>query len=80
MSPSVLNLRKRLRVGRWCWTAAIVICLGLAGCRWIDLRGDGFQENDLSNFCREYRPPDGSIQASAVSNKGLQIERDFGAR
>ena len=80
MSHPVSNLLNRFPIGRWCWTAATVICLGLAGCTSMDLRGEDFEDNDLSNFCRQYRPPDGSIEASAVSNKGLQIDRDFGAR
>ena len=80
MSHPVSNPPNRFHIGRWCWTAATVICLGLSGCANVDLRGEGFERNELSNFCRQVRPSDGSIEASAVTNKGLQIERDLGAR
>ena len=80
MSHPVSTPPTRSHVGRWCWTAAAVICLGVSGCTTPSLRDNGFQSNELSSFCRQYRDADDSIEASAVTNKGLQIERDLGAR
>jgi hypothetical protein len=50
------------------------------GCANVDLRGNRFQENDLSNYCGQYRESDHSSDPYTVTNKGMQIERNLGVR
>lgn len=62
------------------WFAAIAAVLGapLLGCTSIDLRGDSFREDELSATVRRARPLQAPNEAWGVSNKALQIEKDFG--
>jgi hypothetical protein len=78
MSHSVSTPGNRSRVGRLCLASAIGLCLGLAGCSSMDLRGEKFQDNELSSFCGKLRPKDHSVEPAAVCNKAQQIENDFG--
>lgn len=62
------------------WIAALAAALGatLLGCAPIDLRGDPFREDELSATVRRARPLQAPNEAWGVSNKALQIEKDFG--
>jgi hypothetical protein len=62
------------------WFAAIAAALGatLLGCTSVDLRGDPFREDELSATVRRVRPLQAPNEAWGVSNKALQIEKDFG--
>jgi hypothetical protein len=44
----------------------------------MDLRGDHFRDDDLSATARQSRPQQAPNEAWGVSNKALQIEKDFG--
>lgn len=78
MLRSKLVSRTMIRIGRWCGVAAAVACLGLSGCRNFDLRGDGFYEDATFSQMQRYRPPDRQTLPHAVTNRGMDIEGDFG--
>ncbi len=64
------------------WTTATVVgaCLLASGCEAtrLNLRGEGFQENEMSEFCREYRSGNGSTGRAGLSEKSTQIEHSLG--
>jgi hypothetical protein len=80
MFHPVSILFRRIGLGRCLVAAVAVVCLGVVGCANVDLRGDRFQENDLSNYCGRYRESDPSTDPYTVTNKGMQIERNLGVR
>ena len=63
---------------RWCCAAVMAACLGLSGCANLDLRGERFQHDPMLEWAGTVRPRDQQTRPFAVTNKGLQIERDFG--
>ncbi len=65
------------RNARW-FLAASLMAFGLSGCSSLDLRGDSFREDELSAACRQMRPKQQPNEAWGMSNKALQIEKDFG--
>ena len=68
------------RLGRCCAAAALLVCLGLAGCQAMHLRGESFPDDELSRTARESRPTDNVPEAFSFSNKARQIEHNLGAR
>jgi hypothetical protein len=44
----------------------------------MDLRGGSFRDDELSSTCRQIRPKETQSEPWGVSNKALQIEKDFG--
>jgi len=78
MFSSFSTLVDRLLLGRWCWCAALVACLGMSGCTNLNLRGGSFPENDLSSWGRQMRGADALGLSQAFSNKARQIDRDLG--
>jgi hypothetical protein len=62
----------------WKVAAAAMLGLSLSGCAQMDLRGDHFRDDDLSATARQSRPQQAPNEAWGVSNKALQIEKDFG--
>lgn len=50
----------------------------LVGCSGWNLRGEGFAENELSEFCGQYRRADLGTGPAGVSTKAQQIERSLG--
>jgi hypothetical protein len=75
---SILSALIKSRARRWCWVFAAIACLGLSGCARFDLRGDSFKEDEASGTFRLLRPPETKPEPWGVSNKALQIEKDFG--
>jgi len=65
---------------QWFVAAVAVLGLGLSGCTRFDLRGDSFRENELSATCQQLRPKEMQSPPWGVSNKALQIEKDFGVQ
>lgn len=74
------------RVGRWCSAAALLACLGLAGCQsleWSDLDLSGVQGIHVppgAEWCQQGRQPDRQTDFFGVSNKAREIERHVGVR
>ncbi|HOM17708.1 MAG TPA: hypothetical protein PLQ00_10285 [Thermoguttaceae bacterium] len=58
--------------------AMVWFLLVLGGCSGWNLRGEGFSENELSEFCRQYRKTDPGTGPAAVSTKAQQIEESLG--
>ena len=64
--------------GRRCGLAVVVVCLGISGCTNLDLRGDRFADNELSNTARQMRAAAADAPSDAFSNKARQIDRSLG--
>ncbi len=75
---SILSTLIKSRAGRSCWVFAAIACLGLSGCTRFDLRGDSFKEDEASGTFRQLRPRETKPEPWGVSNKSLQIEKNFG--
>jgi hypothetical protein len=58
--------------------AVAIFGLSLTGCTSMNLRGDPFHDDSLSGAARQLRPRETNSEPWGVSNKALQIERDFG--
>jgi hypothetical protein len=81
MFRSFFTLGISWRLTRWGAAAAVVACLGLAGCcEKCNLRGDKFQDNSFGDQCRSYRTVDKNNELFGLSNKAQQIEKDVGVR
>lgn len=78
MFGSLLPLVDRFPFGRWCCLALLAGCLGMSGCTNLNLRGDGFTDNELSNLARQVRGGDHPGQSDAFSNKARQIDMNLG--
>jgi hypothetical protein len=68
----------RLPPGRCLCLVVLVVCLGASGCSKLDLRGDSFSDNELSNFAGQMRQADSAGPSDAFSNKARQIDRNLG--
>ena len=66
------------RKAQWFVAAVALLGLNLSGCAPIDLRGDSFREDELSATCQQLRTKEPQNAPWGVSNKALQIEKDFG--
>ena len=78
MFVSLLTLVDRLPFGRWCCLALLAVCLGVSGCTNLNLRGEGFPDNDLSDLAGQIRRGDQDVHSDAFSNKARQIDRNLG--
>lgn len=52
--------------------------LTAGGCARWNLWGEGFSQNELSEFCAQYRKADPGSGPAAVSTKARQIEQSLG--
>jgi hypothetical protein len=68
------------RKAQWFVAAVAVLVLGLSGCARFNLRGDSFKEDETSTTFRQMRPQETQSPPWGVSNKALQIEKDFGVQ
>ncbi len=68
----------RFPPGRCCCLAVLIVCLVTAGCSNLNLRGERFADNELSNFAGELRHADTAGPSDAVSNKARQIDKNLG--
>ena len=73
-------LAGRFGASRWWLALAAGLLLAGGACRSLDLRGEGFPENEMSDYCAQYRKTDPGTGPAAVTNKAMQIERNFGVR
>jgi len=79
MFRSVLSFLGRLRKAVLPICVAWAICAGLSGCTSMDLRGDPFREDELSEWSRQFRTPGAEDEDYFVfSNKAKQVSRDLG--
>ncbi len=78
MFPSDRSSSKMSRIGRSVMAAVAIFGLSLTGCTTMNLRGEPFHDDDLSGTARQLRPRETNSEPWGVSNKALQIERDFG--
>jgi hypothetical protein len=66
------------RNARWFVAAAALLGLSLSGCANLNLRGEPFHEDEMNATARQLRPKEPQGETWGVSNKALQIEKDFG--
>lgn len=78
MHRSSTNSIGRPRNRLWRWIAVAILCLGVAGCAKLNLRGESYNEDNVSGMWRHLRPADPKADAWGVSNKARQIEKDLG--
>jgi len=78
MFGSLLPGVDRLPFGRWCCLAVLAGCLGISGCTNLNLRGDSFPDNGLSNLAGQIRGGDQAAHSDAFSNKARQIDMNLG--
>jgi len=64
-----------VRIGR---LGRVFLLALLAGCAGWNLRGEGFTDNELSEFCGQYRRADLGTGPAGLSTKAQQIERSLG--
>jgi hypothetical protein len=76
-NPTLSKTGRLVRVGG---AALLGLCLGLAGCKQLDLCGPKFDPDPASDWARELRVPDKKNEFWGVSNKARQIEEDLGVR
>ncbi len=71
------SCRGVFRSGRW-WLA-VVLTLGLSGCKAWDTRKEGLRDNGLSQAARKARPEkqEKNIDYLGLSEKSRQVERDL---
>lgn len=62
-----------LGLGRLLFLAVLLV-----GCSSWNLRGESFAENELSEFCGQYRQADLGTGPAGLSTKAQQIERSLG--
>jgi len=67
-----------LLVRIWSLGRILLLMVVLAGCAGWNVRGEGFTDNDLSEFCEQYRQADLGTGPAGFSTKARQIERSLG--
>jgi len=80
MFSSLTTLVGRPRLGRWVLIFPLLACLSFSGCCRLDLRGEGFADDDLASYAGKMRPRDENNEPFSFSNKGRQIESNLGVR
>jgi hypothetical protein len=60
--------------------AAVVLCLATSGCSNWNLRGESYQDDNMTATIRKSRPPANKSEFWGFSNKARQIEEDFGGQ
>ncbi len=84
MFRSISSLGRPARLGGACLPVALVACLGLSGCCTLgqpDLdfsRVEDQREEPECSWAGEFRRPDSGLLPHAVTNRGMQIERNLG--
>jgi len=68
-------LSRTVRSALW---GGIFLLAMLEGCSGWNLRGEGFAENELSEFCGQYRRAELGTGPAGVSTKAQQIEQSLG--
>lgn len=70
--------------GRYFWkpaAAALLCLLSSQGCNWSIPRGEGFNEDEMSNWSQNLRKQEKSEGTPlGTSSKALEIERNLGYR
>jgi hypothetical protein len=67
------------RMGRLLWTALLGVSLGLPGCcSPLNLRGEGYPEDELSSWVGQFREAGDDDDAFVWSNKAKEINRNLG--
>ena len=75
---SILAVKLRL----WSCLGALAasILLATSGCTQLNLRGERFPDDPMSETARRLRQVDERTQSSAFSNKARQIDRSLGVQ
>jgi hypothetical protein len=69
----------QVRIGRLLWVAILGVSLALAGCcSSLNLRGEGYPEDELSTWVGQFREAGDDDDAFVWSNKAKQINRNLG--
>lgn len=75
---SILAGKTRTRL--WLCVVAAASILPMVGCANVDLRGESFPDEPLSEMVQRLRKVDDRAESFAFSNKARQIEGDLGVR
>ena len=84
MFRSICSSNRISWAGRWGCLAVCVACLGLSGCRSLDSydfsHTEGIPEATEAAGASAISPPRVRSLPHALTNEGMEIERDFGIR
>ncbi len=69
---------KDLCVSRGSAAVLAIVLVSLGGCARMNLRGESFNDDDLSKAAREVRPREPNAENWGFSNKSRQIEGNLG--
>ena len=77
MAPLFRSCRGVFRAGRW-WLA-VVLALGLSGCKAWETHDEGLRDNGLSQTARKARPDkkEKDMDYMGLSEESRQVERDL---
>lgn len=73
-------LPAKLRAAAWLCVATATLLLPASGCAPMNLRGEPFPQEPMSDLVQRLRQVDERAQSFAFSNKARQIDRDLGVR
>ncbi|MHC4401201.1 MAG: hypothetical protein ACYTG0_16125 [Planctomycetota bacterium] len=71
------TLVNTIRAGRWCLVAALMVCLGFAGCTSMSLLGKGLDNEDRPAWARDPGPSDAQDRFHVISNEAREINQHF---
>ena len=80
MFRPVSTLAGKSRLGLSLAALAAAALLAVGGCANLNVRGDSFPDNSMSDLARRLRQVDGQAQSFAFSNKARQIDENLGVR
>ena len=78
MSRFVSILASRLHMGPCLCILAVCGLLAVSGCANLNLRGEEYPDNSMSDLAQRIRQVDNQAQSFAFSNKARQIDRNLG--
>lgn len=73
-------LASKRHASAWLLATAASILVVVSGCAGMNLRGEPFPEEPMSEMVQRLRKVDGQAKSFAFSNKARQIDRDLGVR
>ena len=71
-------IARKSRLARFCWAFAASALLAAGGCANLDLRGESFPDDPMSDLAGRLRNVDHDAQSFAFSNKARQIDKNLG--
>jgi len=80
MIRCLLNLAAKFRTRPFIFAFVGAILLAASGCTNMNMRGEGFADDPMTDLARRLRQVDEQAESFAFSNKARQIDRDLGVR